>query len=379
MSKVGIITFHNSYNCGSMLESYAIQQSLLEKGNDVEIINFSSAGQRELYDVFSKNKSLKDMIKNFLIIPAKKRISVNNEKYEEFKRKNFLLSEDFNEMGQLSDSKYDVVVAGSDQIWNITIADYDDAYFLPWVKSAKKVAYAPSFGSKNIMKYSKNVRKYEDFLNSFDALSIRENNGKKWIKDICGKDVNVLIDPTLLLDSSKYDLIIDDSFKPQGKYIFFYCPSFNRKICRFVKKISDKYNLPVITWSTKSYFYKFVKTFGFKLVPYETPSLYLSLIKNAELVITTSYHGTIFSTIYRKKFITVKNGEMYGDDDRVMTLLNQIGMENRLLPYQFDSDINYLDDIDYSQYESILKGLRETAEKFIEENVLGVNDNEASK
>ncbi|MCO4472611.1 hypothetical protein Si131_00857 [Streptococcus infantarius subsp. infantarius] len=362
-----------------MLESYAIQQSLLEKGNDVEIINFSSAGQRELYDVFSKNKSLKDMIKNFLIIPAKKRISVNNEKYEEFKRKNFLLSEDFNEMGQLSDSKYDVVVAGSDQIWNITIADYDDAYFLPWVKSAKKVAYAPSFGSKNIMKYSKNVRKYEEFLNSFDALSIREKNGKKWIKDICGKDVNVLIDPTLLLDSSKYDLIIDDSFKPQGKYIFFYCPSFNRKICRFVKKISDKYNLPVITWSTKSYFYKFVKTFGFKLVPYETPSLYLSLIKNAELVITTSYHGTIFSTIYRKKFITVKNGEMYGDDDRVMTLLNQIGMENRLLPYQFDSDINYLDDIDYSQYESILKGLRETAEKFIEENVLGVNDNEASK
>lgn len=379
MSKVGIITFHNSYNCGSMLESYAIQQSLLEKGNDVEIINFSSAGQRELYDVFSKNKSLKDMIKNFLIIPAKKRISVNNEKYEEFKRKNFLLSEDFNEMGQLSDSKYDVVVAGSDQIWNITIADYDDAYFLPWVKSAKKVAYAPSFGSKNIMKYSKDVRKYEEFLNSFDALSIREKNGKKWIKDICGKDVNVLIDPTLLLDSSKYDLIIDDSFKPQGKYIFFYCPSFNRKICRFVKKISDKYNLPVITWSTKSYFYKFVKTFGFKLVPYETPSLYLSLIKNAELVITTSYHGTIFSTIYRKKFITVKNGEMYGDDDRVMTLLNQIGMENRLLPYQFDSDINYLDDIDYSQYESILKGLRETAEKFIEENVLGVNDNEASK
>lgn len=370
MKQVGIITFHNSYNCGSMLESYAIQQSLLKKGCNVKIINFSSKGQKELYSVFAKNNNIKNIIKNILILPAYKKIKNNNQKYEEFKKKNFNLTKEYNNIEQLTDANYDVVVAGSDQIWNITIQDSDDAYFLPWVKKSKKVAYAPSFGAKNIQKYSKNIEKYKKMICDFDALSIRENNGQKWIKDICNKNVDVLIDPTLLLDSNDYDKIAEKNTNYTGKYIFFYCPSFNRDICKFVKKISKKYKLPVITWSTKSYYYKLIKTFGFKLVEYETPSLYLSLIKDAELIITTSYHGTIFSTIYKKKFITVKNGEMYGDDDRVITLLKQINMENRLLTYNYDNNYNYLEEIDYSKYNKALKQMRKKANDFIDQNIV---------
>ena len=371
MKKIGIITFHNSYNCGSMLESYAMQEAIKRNTNkDVEIIDFSNKGQKELYSVWFKNNSLKNIIKNILLIPNSKKIKNNNEQYERFKNENFSLSETkYNTCQDLKDEEYDCVVSGSDQIWNITIPDADDAYFLPWVKNAKKVAYAPSFGSKNILKYSDTPEKYSKYLRDYEALSVREKNGQKWIKDMIGEEVPVLIDPTLILNEKDYDKIMAKDIDEKQKYIFFYCPSFDKNICKYVKKISEKYNLKVITWSCKSYSTKLIKRFGFELAKYENPSAYLYYIKNAELVITTSFHGTIFSTIYRKKFITVKNGGMYGDDDRVRTLLSQLHMEDRLIPYEFDDNYNYLQDIDYSTYDVEMKKLKEKATNYIIRNI----------
>lgn len=371
MKKIGIITFHNSYNCGSMLESFAMQEIIKKRGGNPEIIDFSSKGQKELYSVFYKNNSIKNIFKNIMIFPHYGRVKKNNNLYEKFKTDNFILSKiKTDDSKNLSDSIYSKVVAGSDQIWNITIPDSDDAYFLPWVKKAKKIAYAPSFGAKNILEVSDNSNKYKNYLLSFDNLSIRENNGKKWIKDLCGRDVDVLLDPTLLLDRDDYDRICDYTYTPKEKFIFLYCPAFNRNICKYVKKISKKYNLKVIAWSTKSYYFKRIKSFGFELVPYETPALYLSLIKNSEIVITTSFHGTIFSTLYKKKFITVKNGDMYGSDDRVITLLKQLKLEDRLLPYNFDEKYNYMMDVDYTKYDIELKKMKDKSIAYIDENII---------
>ena len=375
MKKIGIITFHNSYNCGSMLESYAIFKYISKKIKNVEIIDFSSEGQKELYSIFKKNNSIKNIIRNLILLPHKNRLTRNNLEYEKFKKNNFKLSTRYDDSKKISDENYDVIVAGSDQIWNITIKDYDEAYFLNWVNSSKKVAYAPSFGAKNIKKYKKNQAQYErikQLLNSFDAISIRENNGRKWIKEMIGRDVPVLIDPTLLLDKKEYDKIVEKNYKiPYKKYIFFYCPQFNKDICKFVKLLSKKYKLPVITWSSKSFYLKIIGRFGFKLPDFESPSVYLKLIKNAELIITTSFHGTIFSTIYNKNFYTIKNGEMYGDDDRVITLLDSLNLKNRLIDYKFINNFNYLDNIDYHEYNLILNKLREKADLYIEKNIIG--------
>lgn len=371
MKKIGIITFHNSYNCGSMLESFAMQEIIKKRGGKPEIVNFSAKGQKELYSVFFRNNSLKNIFKNIMIFPHVKKINNNNKMYEKFKNDNFILSSNqFEDSALLHDDEYSKVVAGSDQIWNITIPDSDDAYFLPWVNKAKKIAYAPSFGAKNIMDFSNDIEKYKNYLLSFESLSVRENNGKKWIKELCGRDAEVLLDPTLLLEREDYDKICDNSYTPKEKFIFLYCPAFNRKVCEYVKKISDKYKLNVVAWSTKSFYFKGIRTFGFKLVPYESPALYLNLIKNAEIVITTSFHGTIFSTIYRKKFITVKNGDMYGNDDRVITLLKQLKLEDRLLPYEFEDNYDYLQDIDYKKYDEELNLLKKKSINYIDKNII---------
>lgn len=369
MKKIGIITFHNSYNCGSMLESYAMLKTLEKIDSNAEIIDFSSKGQKKLYSVFFENRSIKNFIKNLVILPHSLKIKRNNIEYENFKNKNFRLSKKYNSNSDLTDDDYNIVVAGSDQIWNITIEDYDDAYFLNWVNKAKKIAYAPSFGAKSIIKYSNDTEKYKKFIKDFNALSVRENNGKNWISELTNRDAELLIDPTLLLSQDEYNLILDDTCTPEEDYIFFYCPGFKRELCVFVKEISKKYNLPVIVWSTKSFYTKSIFTFGFKLPKYESPSVYLSLIKNAKLIFTTSFHGTIFSTIYRKKFYTLKNGEMYGDDDRVITLLKQIGMENHLLEPYMDENKNYLEDIDYEVYEEKLYKLQCKANDYITRNI----------
>ncbi len=379
MKKIGIITFHNSYNCGSMLESYAMQTVLKKMGMETEIINFSNEGQKEIYNYKFKNNSIKNIIKNILIFPAIKKIKLNNYKYEEFKNKNFILSEnEYSKQEELTDYEYSTVVAGSDQIWNITIEDGDDAYFLPWVKKARRVAYAPSFGSKKIAEHTDNINKYIDYLNKFDAISIREQNGNKWIKEMIGQDVPVLLDPTMLLNKEDYDKIKDNN-NVKDKYIFFYAPSFDTEICRFVKKVADKYNLKVITWSTKSYFVKLIRRFGFELPDYEDPSVYLNLIANAELVFTTSYHGTIFSTIYKKKFFTIKNGGMYGNDDRVLTLLNQLNMLERLTPFEFDDNKDYLEEVNYEKYDSSVDELKNKAFDYINKNIKEFYENEERK
>lgn len=367
--KVGIITFHNSYNCGSMLESYAIEKHLLNKGIDCEIINFSSDKQKELYSVFLKNTSLRNIIKNIVIFPLSRRIKNNNKLYEQFKNDNMILSKKYNTDDKIDD-KYIVTVAGSDQIWNIDIKDSDDNYFLPWAKKSRKVAYAPSFGAKRIENYTTDSSKYYAFLSAFDALSIRENNGQKWLEEFVEKKVPVLIDPTLLLNKEDYELIEDNEYDiPKKDYIFFYCPKFNKEICKLVKSISQKYNLPVIVWSTKSYCLKLGYLYGFNLIKKESPSIYLKMIKNAKLVITTSFHGTIFSTIYRKNFWVIKNGEMYGNDDRVITLVNQLHISDRLIDSTFKEKFNYVKNVNYKEYDKELPKLQKKANDFIDENI----------
>ena len=381
-NKIGIITLHNSNNCGSMLESFAMNRIVNLIGFDSEIINYSSEGQQKLYKSLFPWNSLKNYIKNILLLPHKKRLDYNNRKYQEFKRKYMSLnSQAIQTEEQVSRLKYDAVIAGSDQIWNVTIEDYNDVYFLPWVQNGLRIAYAPSFGAKNPSKYdSKRITEYSDFLNKFDTLSVRENNGQKWIKEISGRDAKIVLDPTLLLTIDDYRRLERKNMKLPEKYIFFYSPGFDLGICEFVKQVSKKYNLPVITWSAKPFYVKNVWKYGFKLPDYEDPSTYLTLIKNATLVFTTSFHGTIFSSLYHKKFFVLKNGGMYGTDDRVISLVDKLKLDKHLIEYNFKEDFNYLTEPDYSEFDIALEVEKKKSLDFLKNSLSRLKGkNEKSK
>lgn len=371
MKKIGIITFHASHNCGSFLQSYAVQKFLINHKFDAEIINFSNEGQRQLYNVTFKNNSLKNILKNIILFPRRRILKNTYSNYENFIYTNLKLSKaQFSTLQQLKDYQfsYDIFICGSDQIWNVTIADFDDAYFLPFVSNKKKIAYAPSFGAKKMSNYlsEEELQKYKKYLNEFSLITIRENNGQAWLKKMINQDVPVVLDPTLLLSREDYKEIEDSYDKNiSGKYIFYYSPSYNPEINELVKNISKKYDLKVIAWNPKSYYLKFMNFTNFYLPKKQNPGVYLSLIRDAELVITTSFHGTIFSTIYQKKFWVIKNGEMFGDDDRVKTLVDQLDIKDRLIPMTFNDDFNYLSDVNYNIYREKLNVLKQKSSQIL--------------
>lgn len=369
MKKIGLLTFHASHNCGSMLQTYALQDVLIKEGNDVKIINFSNKGQQKLYNIFFENNNFKNILKNIIILPKIKRIKKIDSSYKKFIKKNFNLTEKFYEYKEElkeEELEFDEYVCGSDQIWNITIEDSDDSYFLPFVNKHKKIAYAPSFGAKDPQKYAKNIEFYKNKIADFDFLSVRENNGQKWIKEMTDKEVPVVLDPTLIADKSIYGKI-EQKIKLPQKYIFYYAPGYIKDLNNFVCEISNKYKLPVIVFNSKQFYIKGLWKKKFILPEDENPGTYLYLMKNAEMIITTSFHGTIFSTIYGKKFWVLKNGGMYGEDDRVKTLISQLGIEKRLIEPIYDNNMNYLEDIDYETYNNRLMNLREQSIKYLRE------------
>lgn len=367
--KIGILTFHHSYNCGSMLQAFALQTVLLKLGHEARIINFSNLGQQELYRLMSRPRSLKALAKNAVLLPHFRKIQTSFNSYEQFMRDYFIMDENvISDPGMLSDAGFDCIVAGSDQIWNITIADSDDAYFLPWVKNAKKIAYAPSFGAKDIARFASDPAFYSCCIKSFDRLSVRERNGQAWIKNLTGLDVPVVLDPTLLLDVNDYSQLEDCTIELPDEYIFYYSPGYSRDINALVKEVGKRYGMPVIAFNAKAYHLKGMGLFsGFTLPTIENPSSYLSLIKNASMVFTTSFHGTIFSAQYGKTFWTVKNGGMFGDDDRVLTLMDILGLEERLVPISYDEHFDYMKELDFTSFQRSLKDPRSRSYAFLED------------
>lgn len=373
--KVGIITFHASHNCGSMLQAYALQCFLEKQGYDARMIDFSSYGQQELYRLYNKNKSLKFVIRNLIFFFNRKRLKNTRARYDNFKKQYFNLTDffvaDMNELSENTFDDYYAVVAGADQIWNTTINDYDDAYFLPFVKNAKRIAYAPSFGAKNPLEHAKDIDKIKGFLNDFNSLSIRENNGQKWIEKMIGKKVPVVLDPTLIIEKNDYDKITSTALNLPHKYIFYYSPSYSLKINKLVRKISKKYKLPVIAFNGKAFYLRGMNFSGFKLPDFEDPTAYLQLMKNSEMVITTSFHGSIFASIYHKKFWVVKNGGMFGEDDRVLTLMTQMNLCDRIISMDFDNNFDYMQPIDYKAYEENLEKSKAFSQNYLIEALKG--------
>lgn len=369
MKKIAILTLQKSHNCGSIMQAFALQEVLKKIGETPEFVDFGTEQQIEEYGLYTSQKGIKGLIKNTIYFINRKILKRHWNDYDLFRKRNLNLSSmKFNESSDFSliDNKYDKFITGSDQVWNVTIPDYNDIYFLPF-ENKRKMAYAASFGARDPRKFADctNIKK---LLGDFDYISIRENSGKNILKEWLNQDVDVVLDPTLLLEAKDYEIIEGETgITSDKKYIFYYATIHSKELDIFVKKVADKNNLEVISWNSKEYHKKFVWRYGFKQTFHQDPGVYLSLIKNASMVITTSFHGTIFSSIYRKNFWSLKNGDMFKNDDRVITMMKNLGLENRLIIPDFDENFDYLSLCDYTEYENNIYALRENSMKFLEQ------------
>lgn len=324
--RIGIVTYHRAINYGAILQVYALQKKIKELGAKCVILDYRNKRLENKHKRrrISDCNNVKDVIK-FLLLS--KNQNIKYEKFRGFSDKYFDLSNPLYSKDDLIkiQDEYDKFIVGSDQVWNYKINDMDTTYLLDFVKDrSKKTSYAASFGVSSIP--SEYKQKYFDLLDEFDILSIREKQGAGMIKELLSKEVQVVLDPTLLIPKEEWCNLAEETNLNRGKYILIYAFGGSKYIKDFAENVSKKTGYKIVCISNT---YKM--NIGIKYIKSAGPEEFLELFKNAEYIITNSFHGTAFSINFSKQFFTEMLPETKGVNSRLENLLELFGLEDRKL------------------------------------------------
>lgn len=340
MKKIAILTLNGNFNYGNKLQNYALLKYLENKGFIVNTIWYKD--------------NIKARIKNEIkrLIPYKLSYKRTNY-FENFTRK--YLNRKYYKNNNYSDF-YDFIVVGSDQVWNYNLNTFDEKYFLNFSKNKNKnIAYSASFGIPYIEE--KMVNLFKNGLNNFNYISVREESGKKIIKDLINKDVNVLVDPTLLISTNEWDKIAKKpkQLKSNRKYILnYFLGSISNERKKVIEEFALKNDCEIIDIHDINNEY-------YAMGPEE----FVYLEKNAFLICTDSFHSVIFSILYKRPFIVFDRIESgtEGMETRIESLLNKFNLNERKFSGEIDEDIL---SFDYSKFDNILEVERQRTDVFFE-------------
>ncbi len=327
--KIGGLTFHASYNFGSNLQSYALQQYINKLSNeynaniDYSIINLRTDIQERMNDYKLDCNFLKRVFKQVFF---GSKLNQRAKNFEFFINNKLNVTKEFKTRQQIIDDDvmYDVCITGSDQIWNLMAYDFDWSYFLDGIKCKKKVSYAVSSGPKAREIADNDKKRIAELLQSYDHISVREEGTKKFISQFTDKEININMDPTLLLDKEDWNKIIKPERIIEEPYILYYSLRPTKERTLYLKEISKKLNMKIVVANPS---YKYDIMGGFMRKYDSGPMEFLNLLKNASLVISSSFHGTIFSVILNVPFYAL-NGK---NDYRISTLLKTMQLEDRMI------------------------------------------------
>lgn len=325
MKKIGTVTFHNAHNYGAMLQAYALQE-ILSKENKVSIINYRNNlidNQYKLFRPFSKDiiKSAKNFVGDLIKYSTNKK---RFDKFNSFMTDNLNLSKEYKNKEDLFSENldYDVMITGSDQVWNPGIVgELSDVYTLNFGKdNIKKVSYAASVGNAKLIENNK--EEFKAKISKIDNISVREKDAQNELTKVIEKTVEVVLDPTLLLTQEEWNEKIKNCKEEKEKYILAYVVEKDEEYIKILNELSEKTGLKVIHFSKRNVGYNNVLRNAYTDGPFE----FVNLIKNAEYVIATSFHATVFSVIFNKKFFIIPHKTTGA---RVTNLLNLLKIENR--------------------------------------------------
>lgn len=324
--RIGIINFHGSYNYGSLLLTYALQRKIKEKGHEVKIINYLSLKQRNQYNlpiIVSRNP-IKRFIERLFWIPYIKNMKLKYKKFDSFRDNYLNMTKEYYDFDELKsiDNSFDILISGSDQIWNLGCQDFSWAYYLTFCKNVKKVSYAPSMGPKINRLNDENKTRVINALNDYEYISVRDSNTQYFVESLINVKPEIVLDPTMLLTKEEWSDLSGDTPIIQGKYIFYYDPFDHKEGFRLAQKYGKKKGVKVITSNVYQAFYQPLSSFNHKLD--SDPIDFLNLIRFADICIGRSYHLAVFCILFHKKFIIV-NGEF---DERIKELYKMFQINN---------------------------------------------------
>lgn len=365
MKKIGIITFHKAHNYGAMLQAYALQEILKKMGNETYIIDYRDEDVLNNYYLLkikvkgeSPKKIIKTAIKNVIFLNKRYK---RYRSFEKFIKKYYNLSRKYNSEKELKNNYpiYDIYITGSDQVWNTNITKgLKDAYTLDFGDvSTKRISYAASIGNSIIDEKYKN--EYIEKLSKLNKISVREKSAKESLEKILNKEIEVVLDPTMLLTGEEWEKMIQYEKKEKEDYILSYVVEDNIEHQKIVNYLSEKTGLKVVHFEPKNKKYKSI----LRNENSANPLRFLKLIKEANYVVATSFHATVFSILFKKKFFIVPHVKT---GTRVINLLEKLGISDRIYKtFEEFKKIDYNYETNYNKVGEIIENERNKSLEFL--------------
>lgn len=375
--KIGILTILNVNNYGAELQCCALYRKLTSMGYDAEVINYlfginpghDFSGEKLTVPIsFKQNVKvhLLPIVQNLFCLFHHKNKALRNKRFDEFHANyNHLTSTVYPSVKSLYEANfnYDVICIGSDQVWN-----YEKGYSLePFFacfdkKGTKKISYASSIGLSSLSKEAECVFKKE--LSGFAHLSVREQQASELLENLLDREVDVVLDPTLILDNKEWLEVAKFDMCPKEKYVLVYIVTI--KPCDYVlevaRHIAKQRNLKIVRICRDAY----PEHSGRDVQEILTagPSDFVGLFANAEFVVTNSFHGTVFSINFSKSFYSVIKSQ-HSTNSRLTSILKKLNLEDRILPV--GSPLPQISDIDYTISKEKLSEERKHSLEYIKE------------
>lgn len=362
-----ILTFHCAHNYGAVLQTYATLNFLKEYGYEVKVLDYRPDFLTKPFKIFRLKYYLARSPKLFFHRITTEPLNLKHR--FQFYRNFRLFIEEKLQTVPINKIKPDsYIIIGSDQVWTKSLNNgkFDTTYLgdLPYGKGLKLISYAASIGNCKFSDSDWNL--FGIKLKKFKNISIRENSLKNTLQEKLSIDASVVCDPTFLLEAKDWNKLERESkIRIKGEYIVVYEVVEDNSVKNFADKLSRFLNCNVIHLCSNITY----RNDGRNYIQNASPADFISLIKNARFIVTTSFHGTAFSIIYRKDFYTISLSE--GIDDRAKSLLTRLGLEDRLVKANEINPSNF-NNVEYSEAEIKLNEFRNYSINFLFNSI---NDN----
>lgn len=369
MKKIGIFTQPLISNYGGILQNYALQYLLKEWGYNVITINrlYKTNDFRNILMILKQkvfkhhnNKILLNYQTNKIYENCRNFIDVNINVMDVYNPNYKLLN-------KICRNNFDTVIVGSDQVWrpdyvrNITEEFFD---FLENDTKINRISYAASFGLDRWSFNEEQTNRCKKLIDKFSYVSVREKSGIGLCKNYLNKEADLVLDPTLLIDKEVYIELCKNIKNDSNKNVFTYILDPKVEKNTIIQDVADFLNLDVKIHQSK---YELAGNADKNnLVDFKNPGLegWIKGFMDAEFIITDSFHGTVFSIIFNKPFISIVNEERGAS--RFRSLLDQFNLSDRLISEVNPLDINIcLNKIDYSEVNLKLDVLKEKSKMFL--------------
>lgn len=362
--KTCIVTFHSAYNYGAVLQAYALQEYLNINFDETKILDYhnrdidKSYARPEFHDLIHNPKRTVFRWMQSILYKGK------NKRIDQF-RKDFLkLTKRYDQENiKEANNEADVFIVGSDQVWNHLIIDNDTSYFLDFAdKSKKTCSFAASIGVNKIPEEYAEL--YKNAIKNIGKISVREPAGIKALEEIGVMGAELNPDPTMLLSKEQWQkLIVAPTIKK--KYILVYKITKADILIKFAKKLSKQTGLPII------YIPNDLKSGSVGSLKLDVgPREWLGYIDHAEYVVTNSFHGTMFSILFEKKFFSEVSKRVNPSTSRLLNLLSLFGLEERMID-RFEEGL-LEKELPYEHIEHVCSVQQQRALKFFEAVYNGV-------